>query len=119
MKKINFHGDSKVINYIVDCINWFIDNHSVSTLDDVTLTNIADGQILKYDSTTHKFINDDESGGTEVEANPSDTATDDLTKIKIDGTTYNVNSLPFQLVIDENDNGINIVYNDSILNGGE
>lgn len=53
-----------------------------------------------------------------IEANPSNTATDDLTKIKIDGTTYNVSSLPFQLVVDESDNGINIVYDDSILNGG-
>ena len=30
------------------------------------------------------------SGGTEVIANPEDAATDDLGKIKIDGTTYNV-----------------------------
>lgn len=175
-KKLQYNGDSKVLKYLVTCANWFLDNHTVSTLDDVTLTNISNGQILKYDSTTHKFINYDESGGTEVEANPSDTATDDLEKIKIDGTVYKIdntdvsasdvsydnttsgltaddvqeaideladekadkattlsgygitdtytktqidNKLPFSFVIDSTDNGINIVYDDSILNGGE
>lgn len=299
-KKLQYNGDSKVLKYLVTCANWFLDNHTVGTLDDVILTDIADGQILKYDSATSKFVNVDESeggGGSNVtpnpqgqptdtltkigigettqtyytensqlcsteggyvtsnldttlvngdytlhiidgqtefdedftydgstvtlnlthdydtydieitsttagmtycngawrniycdiysessgqtiydlgtsadkisydnttsglntddvqgaideladekvdkvagkglstndftntlkdkldgiEANPSNTATDDLTKIKIDGTTYNVSSLPFQLVVDESDNGINIVYDDSILNGG-
>lgn len=117
--KLQYNGDSKILKYLSTCVNWFLDNHSVDKLDDVTITDLDDGQVLKYDSQSGKFINDDESGGTEVEANPSDTATDDLTKIKIDGTTYNVSSLPFQLVVDESDNGINIVYDDSILNGGE
>lgn len=118
-KKLNFNGESKVIKYLTTCINWLLDSHSVDKLDDVTITDLDDGQVLKYDSQIGKFVNTDESGGTDVEANPSDTATDDLTKIKIDGTTYNVSSLPFQLVVDESDNGINIVYDDSILNGGE
>ena len=108
MKKINFHGDSKVINYIVDCINWFIDNHSVSTLDDVTLTNISNGQILKYDSTTHKFINDDESGGTEVEANPQGQPTDTLSTIDIDGTIYEVGETPNDSTITIQKNGTDV-----------
>lgn len=117
-KKLNFNGESKVIKYLTTCINWLLDSHSVDKLDDVTLTNISDGQILKYDSTTHKFVNDDESGGTYVEANPSGTATDTLDTLQVGNTIYNVNGLPFQLVIDANDNGINIVYDDSILSGG-
>jgi hypothetical protein len=63
-----------------------------------------------------------ETGGTEVEANPQGTSTDTLNTISIDGTIYDLPSgstLPFEFVIDENDNGINIVYDDSILNGGE
>lgn len=117
-KKLNFNGESKVVKYLTTCLNWLLDSHSVDKLDDVTLTNISDGQILKYDSTTHKFVNDDESGGAYVEANPSGTATDTLDTLQVGNTIYNVNGLPFQLVIDANDNGINIVYDDSILSGG-
>lgn len=62
-KKLQYNGDSKVLKYLVTCANWFLDNHTVGTLDDVILTDIADGQILKYDSATSKFVNADESGG--------------------------------------------------------
>lgn len=36
---------------------------AISDLTDVELTNLADGQILKYDATNQKWVNDDESGG--------------------------------------------------------
>lgn len=53
----------------------------LSDLSDVDLTNLSDGQILQYNSTTEKWENTDNQG-----------------------------SLPFEFVIDPNDNGINIVY---------
>jgi hypothetical protein len=87
-KKLTYNGSSKVIQYIVTCVNWLLDNGggSVSSLSDVELTNLSDGQILQYSSTSEKWENTDNQG-----------------------------SLPFEIVIDENDNGINIVYDD----GGE
>jgi hypothetical protein len=87
-KKLTYNGSSKVIQYIVTCVNWLLDNGggSVSSLSDVELTNLSDGQILQYNSTSEKWENTDNQG-----------------------------SLPFEIVIDENDNGINIVYDD----GGE
>jgi hypothetical protein len=63
---------------------------NLSDLSDVDLSNLSDGQILQYNSTSEKWENADSQG-----------------------------SLPFEFVIDPNDNGINIVYDDSILNGGE
>lgn len=63
---------------------------NLSDLSDVDLTNLSNGQILQYNSTSEKWENADNQG-----------------------------SLPFEFVIDPNDNGINIVYDDSILNGGE
>lgn len=43
------------------------------------------------------------NGGSNVEANPSDTATDELKKIKIDGTTYKVvNSVDLNEKLDKN-----------------
>lgn len=65
---------------------------NLSNLSDVELTNISDGQILQYNSTSEKWENADNQGGF---------------------------TLPFDMVIDETDNGVNIVYDDSILNGGE
>ena len=56
---------------------------SLSDLTDVDLTNLSDGQILQYNSTTEKWENTDNQG-----------------------------SLPFEFVIDSTDNGINIVYDD-------
>lgn len=81
-KKLNYNGNSKVIAYIVTCINWLLDL-SVSRLSDVELTNLSDGQILQYNSTSEKWENTDNQG-----------------------------SLPFEFVIDTTDNGINIVYDD-------
>lgn len=56
---------------------------NLSDLSDVELTNLSDGQILQYNSTSEKWENTDNQG-----------------------------SLPFEFVIDSTDNGINIVYND-------
>ena len=65
---------------------------SLSSLSDVNLTNLANGQILQWNSTSEKWENADNQGGS---------------------------TLPFDIEIDETDNGVNIVYDDSILNGGE
>ena len=55
---------------------------NLSDLSDVEMTNISDGQILQYNSTSEKWENADNQG-----------------------------SLPFEFVIDSTDNGINIIYN--------
>ena len=57
---------------------------AVSDLTDVDLNNLADGQVLKWNATDEVWENADESGG---------------------GST-----LPFDVVIDSNDNGINLIY---------
>lgn len=66
------------------------DTDEIAELEDVSLTNLADGEILKYNATTHKWENAEDSGGSEVEANPSGTATNTLTKLGIDGTIYGI-----------------------------
>lgn len=66
------------------------DTDEIAELEDVSLTNLADGEILKYNGTTQKWENAEDSGGSEVEANPSGTATDTLTKLGIDGTVYEI-----------------------------
>ena len=55
-------------------------------LNDVQVTDLADGQILQYDSTEQKWVN--VTGGTDVEANPSGTATVDLEKLQVNGVVY-------------------------------
>lgn len=47
---------------------------ALEDLTDVNVSSITDGQILKYDSTTSKWVNDDESGGT-------------VTDVQVNGTT--------------------------------
>lgn len=66
---------------------------AISDLTDVSLTNLSDGQILKYDATNQVWVNDDESGGgggTEVIANPSGTPTDELNTVQIGNTIYEI-----------------------------
>lgn len=75
---------------IVDNVISATDTDEIAELDDVSLTNLANGQILKYNSTTQKWENAEDSGGSEVEANPSGTATNTLTKLGIDGTVYEI-----------------------------
>ena len=52
-------------------------------------------------------------GGSEVRPNPSDTATTDLTKIKIDGTTY---SIPDGEVADVKVDNVSVVDGNGIAN---
>lgn len=64
-----------------------------SALDDLTDVSIDDqtldqGQILKYNGTA--WVNDDESGGTTVVANPSGTATESLTKLQVGSDIYSI-----------------------------
>ena len=66
------------------------DTDEISELEDVELDNLADGQVLKWDAENSKWVNDDESGGSEVEANPSGTPTETLSTIGIDGTVYEI-----------------------------
>lgn len=66
------------------------DTDEIAELEDVELTDLANGQILKYNATTQKWENAEDSGGSEVEANPSGTATGTLTKLGIDGTVYEI-----------------------------
>lgn len=75
---------------IVDGVISATDTDEIAELEDVSLTNLADGEILKYNATTQKWENAEDSGGSEVEANPSGTATDTLTKLGIDGTVYEI-----------------------------
>lgn len=48
--------------------------------------NLTDGHLLEWDSTENKIVD----GGTKPEANPTDAATQDIEKIKINGTTYSI-----------------------------
>lgn len=57
---------------------------------DISLSNLADGDTLSYDSTSSKFTNAQPSGGTTVVANPTGTATDDLETIQIGETIYDI-----------------------------
>lgn len=75
---------------IVDGVISATDTDEIAELDDVSLTNLADGEILKYNATTQKWENSEDSGGSEVEANPSGTATNTLTKLGIDGIIYEI-----------------------------
>lgn len=68
------------------------DTDEISELDDVSLSNLANGQILKYNSTSQKWENANESGGTTVIANPSGTASADLEKIQVGSTIYGIPS---------------------------
>ena len=63
---------------------------AMSELTDVELTNLADGQILKYDAANQKWVNNNESGGTIVIANPSGTPTDELETIQIGEDIYEI-----------------------------
>lgn len=75
---------------IIDGVISATDTDEIAELEDVSFTNLANGQILKYNATTQKWENAEDSGGSEVEANPSGTATDTLTKLGIDGTVYEI-----------------------------
>ena len=79
----------------------FITGVDIDDIGDVDLTNLANGQVLKYNSTTQKWENEDESSGghvivdqsgnalaqepnmTFVDAHLSDNSTDDTTEIEV------------------------------------
>lgn len=48
--------------------------------------NLTDGHLLEWDGTENKVVD----GGAKPEANPTDSATQDIEKIKINGTTYSI-----------------------------
>lgn len=59
---------------------------NVSNLNDVVLTNLSDGQVLKYDSNLNRWINADESGGgTQVEITPTLGSGTKIADFSIDG----------------------------------
>lgn len=62
----------------------------LNDLDDVNITTPSNGQVLKYDSTSQEWINANDEGGTTVVANPSGTATTDLTKLQVGSSIYGI-----------------------------
>ena len=64
-----------------------------STLDDLTdvdISNPSNGQVLTYDDQNDKWVN--ANGGTTVIANPSGTATENLTKLQVGNDIYSIPS---------------------------
>jgi hypothetical protein len=66
---------------------------AVSELTDVSLNNLSNNQILKYNSTLNKWENANGSGGSSITPNPSSDATSTLEKIDIDGTVYDLKDI--------------------------
>lgn len=65
---------------------------ALNGLTDVNLSTPSNGQALIYDSTSSKWING--TNGTEVEGNPSGgTSSADLTRLKIGSTIYDVSNV--------------------------
>ena len=69
---------------------------SIANLSDTDIQNLTDGQILKYDSNSGKWVNDDETGGA--------SSLDDLTNVNITTPTNN-QVLKYDSVNDEWLNG--------------
>ena len=69
---------------------------SIANLSDTDIQNLTDGQILKYDSNSGKWVNDDETGGA--------SSLDDLTNVNITTPTNN-QVLKYDSVNDEWVNG--------------
>ena len=63
---------------------------TLSGLSDVNTSSPTDGQVLVYDVIEQKWKNGNQSGGATVVANPSEVATQTLTKIKIGNTVYEI-----------------------------
>ena len=59
---------------------------------DLETTPPTDGQVLMYDDTNDKWVNGTVSSGTTVVANPQETATATLTKLKVGDTVYELPS---------------------------
>lgn len=88
-KKLQYNGDSKVIQYIITCINYLLDNGGGG------------------------------GGGSNVTVTPTVTTGTKIAEISVDDTVSELyapdSDMPFDFVIDETDNGINIVYDDTTI----
>lgn len=62
----------------------------LNQLTDVNISSPSDGQVLKYDSTNEEWVNDNDTGGTTVVANPSGTASENLTKLQVGDSIYDI-----------------------------
>ena len=77
----------------------------IADLSDVDISSPTDGQILKYNTTTSKWENAAESGGTTVVPNPTGTAVADLNSIQIGNDIYSIPS----------GGGGNVGYEESVI----
>lgn len=74
--------------------------NAISDLSDIDLSSPADGHVLTYDATNSKWVNATPSGGTTVVANPTGTASTDLTKLQVGNDIYSIPSpTPYSLPI--------------------
>lgn len=62
----------------------------LNQLTDVNISSPSDGQVLKYDSTNEEWVNGNDAGGTTVVANPSGTASENLTKLQVGDSIYDI-----------------------------
>lgn len=85
-KKLQYNGDSKVIQYIVTCINYLLDYGGGSnvTVKPITTTGTKIAEISIDDTVSELYAPDSD--------------------------------MPFNFMIDETDGGINIIYDTTILN---
>lgn len=100
LKGINFTSDLQTTDKtIIGAINEAAQgggggSSSLAGLSDVDIDDqtLDDDQVLVWDSVNEKWVNADQSGqgGTTVVANPSGEATDDLLKVQIGSTIYDV-----------------------------
>lgn len=56
-------NQGKELNDLIDALTYAINTLELSNLADVRISNITDGQILKWDANTNKFVNANEIGG--------------------------------------------------------
>lgn len=63
---------------------------ALNQLTDVNISSPSDGQVLKYDSANEEWVNDNDTGGTTVVANPSGTASENLTKLQVGDSIYDI-----------------------------
>lgn len=75
---------------------------TLAGLSDVNLTSPANAQVLKYNSTSQKWENANESGGGSTYTAGNN----------IDITNDVISFTPFAIVVNATDDGIDIVYDD-------
>ena len=90
-------SNGQILKYNSTTQKWVNANESggagaINDLTDVTISSPANGDILKYNSTSQEWENDTLPSYTEVEANPSGTATTTLTKLQVGNTIYAIPS---------------------------